>query len=206
MRRLLKAGRIDEIASSGEAAIPGFVGLLDDLDFEDAAMAALVRIGRPAVPPLLEALKNKEWYVRMNAAETLGKIGDSSAIPALARAFIDRDQGVREAATEALAKMGSPAFPTLIECLTAKSTNARLCAVEALGSSGDSSVVTAIIKVLKDPNEEVRETAIGALVTIATKAENRAYVIEQLGACSNHRSSLLLDNAARALCRIDPRG
>ena len=43
----------------------------------------LVKIGKPAVEPLIEVLKDKENPARVSAAKILGKIGDGSAIKPL---------------------------------------------------------------------------------------------------------------------------
>jgi HEAT repeat protein len=53
---------------------------------------ALVRIGKPAVPPLIAALKDSDSDVRQKAAEALGRIDDDSAVPALKAA--DREHHV----------------------------------------------------------------------------------------------------------------
>ncbi len=54
-----------------------------------AAQGDLVRIGKPAVIPLIQALKDEDWRVRDAALKTLGKIG-KPAVPALVNALKDQ--------------------------------------------------------------------------------------------------------------------
>lgn len=50
---------------------------------------ALVKIGKPAVEPLIEALKDKENPARVSAAKILGKIGNGRAIKPLISCLTD---------------------------------------------------------------------------------------------------------------------
>ena len=46
--------------------------------FRKRASEILSRIGKPAVIPLIQALKDEDRYLRCGAADSLGKIGDES--------------------------------------------------------------------------------------------------------------------------------
>lgn len=64
---------------------------------------ALTTIGKPAVPALIEVLKNADPYTRTFAAYLLGEIGDAKALPALreiAQKYPVKE--VRDAAKEAV--------------------------------------------------------------------------------------------------------
>jgi HEAT repeat protein len=68
----------------------------------------LVKIGEPAVEPLIGSLRDSDWRTRRSAALTLGKIGDPRALPELKRvAREDKDSNVRRAAREAIRKIHS---------------------------------------------------------------------------------------------------
>jgi HEAT repeat protein len=68
----------------------------------------LEKIGKPAVEPLIAALKDQDVTVRSKAVEALGKIGDSRALPELGRVEKeDKEVLVREAAKKALEKIQS---------------------------------------------------------------------------------------------------
>ena len=58
------------------------------------------------VKGLIKALKyKKDVFVRREAAEVLGKIGDARAVEPLTKALKDKDWNVQEAAKEALDKI-----------------------------------------------------------------------------------------------------
>lgn len=62
----------------------------------------LARLGKPAVDPLIEGLKDDDKKVRQKAAAALGNIGDERAAEPLADALKDKEEDVRKAAQAAL--------------------------------------------------------------------------------------------------------
>ncbi len=74
------------------------------------AMYALVKIGAPAVPPLITALESDDVSVRLMALNTLNLIGPDakSAIPAIKKALNDKDAAVQKRANDVLAKIAAP--------------------------------------------------------------------------------------------------
>ena len=93
-----------------------------------------IKIGRPAVEPLLAAIKASDQHVRRAAIEALGKIGDGRAVEPLISALMDHD--VCQAATEALVKIGNPAVEPLIPALKHTSTEVAKAAAEVLERLG----------------------------------------------------------------------
>jgi HEAT repeat protein len=71
----------------------------------EGAALALSRIGKPAVPALIEGLASKDSNIRRWSAWTLGKIKDERAARYLINALNDEDGGVQFAAEIALAEM-----------------------------------------------------------------------------------------------------
>ncbi len=67
---------------------------------------ALVKIGPPAVEPLIGVLKDENAYMRSFAAEGLGELGDKRAVQPLVEVLKDEDEQVRRSATESLRKLG----------------------------------------------------------------------------------------------------
>jgi HEAT repeat protein len=67
---------------------------------------ALVKIGPPAVEPLISLLKDENSYMRSFAAKALGELGDKRAVQPLVEVLKDEDEQVRKWATEALHKLG----------------------------------------------------------------------------------------------------
>jgi HEAT repeat protein len=81
-----------------------------------AAMAALEKMGEPAVAPLVAMLASDDAYARRNAAEALGWVGSPSATEALATALKqDREEIVRGQVAWALGEIGDPAAHKALE-------------------------------------------------------------------------------------------
>ncbi|MBI5958824.1 MAG: HEAT repeat domain-containing protein [Chloroflexi bacterium] len=100
-----------------------------------------------AVPGLLRALDNEDVYVRITAAEALGKIGNPVAIGRLFDTFSDDRPDVRRRVVKALERIG-------VE------PKARAAALVVPGLAG----------ALRDPDVSVRWEAESALRRINTSA------------------------------------
>lgn len=72
------------------------------------AVMLLERVGAPAVPYLIEALRAEAASTRQHAAQALGQIADPLAVPPLLMALADEDSGVWSQAVAALAQIGAP--------------------------------------------------------------------------------------------------
>jgi HEAT repeat protein len=89
---------------------------------QELAANALGRIGKPAVPMLMSALRHRDPRVRHHAAVVLAKIGPDAAqaAPALTAALDDEELLVRKAASRALGEIGpaaQEAIPALMRTL-----------------------------------------------------------------------------------------
>jgi HEAT repeat protein len=90
----------------------------------ERAKDELIRIGQPAVGPVLRLLKHEDSAVRIRAIEVLEGIGDPEAVEPLIAALKDSPD-VREAAAAALGKMNDPrAVRPLIKLLGTDSVEA----------------------------------------------------------------------------------
>ncbi|MER3501614.1 MAG: PBS lyase [Candidatus Fervidibacterota bacterium] len=107
---------IEALVKIGEPAVEPLIEALRDRDWEVrwAAAYALGKIGKPAVEPLIEALRDRDGKVRRAAADALGAIGDARAVEPLIEALRDRDWEVREAAVNALGKIAVEALRKLM--------------------------------------------------------------------------------------------
>jgi hypothetical protein len=126
---------------------PANVGaLIEDLkgaDLEKSGQAnlALIRVGAPAVPAILELLATSDPRLRSLALSTLWGMGSKAeaAVPTLAATLVDPDPEMRNGAAMALANMGAtaaPAVPALITALGDADRRVRQTAVKALGNIG----------------------------------------------------------------------
>jgi HEAT repeat protein len=77
----------------------------ESLDVRRKALKYLKNIGEPAIHLFIEALKDNEHSIRMNAADTLRDIGDETALEPLTRAAEDKTWLVRDSARQALKKI-----------------------------------------------------------------------------------------------------
>jgi hypothetical protein len=110
-----KQVRIMAITALGEIGSPDAVLPLSDLlstetawDVRISTIFALSKFGKQGVPTLITTLKDKDWYIRYQAANALSEIGydAENAVPALNDAAIkDENLNVRHAATDALVKI-----------------------------------------------------------------------------------------------------
>jgi len=91
-----------------EAATPHLVRALSDGDSLTAELAsrALAAIGPPAVPSLLEVLKNSPQAVRIQALRALAEIGDHRAISAMIAAAAEDSAMLHYWAERGLDKLG----------------------------------------------------------------------------------------------------
>ncbi|MBN1453807.1 MAG: HEAT repeat domain-containing protein [Anaerolineales bacterium] len=91
-----------------ETAISSLVRALSDADSLVSSLAcnALVEIGKPAVPFLLEMPKDTPQMARINAIRALAEIADHSAIPALMAALEDDSIMIQHWAEEGLERLG----------------------------------------------------------------------------------------------------
>jgi len=91
-----------------EVAIAPLIRALSDADTIVSALAssALVAIGKPSVPSLLEIHKDAPQIARINAMRALAEIEDHCAIPALMEALDDASIMVQHWAEEGLERLG----------------------------------------------------------------------------------------------------
>jgi HEAT repeat protein len=86
-----------------------------------ASRQALVSIGSPAVPFLIDATADPSEQVRWEAAMALSQIADPRAAPALVRALEDSEFSVRWLAAEGLLAMGRNGLEPLLRELVRQS-------------------------------------------------------------------------------------
>jgi HEAT repeat protein len=180
--RQVPPARLEMLVQLGPAAVPRLTAALWEEDPTRRALAVfalgqLGRAARPAVPPLLERLKDEDALMRCIIAQALARIRARSAIPALTERLGDKDQRVREAAAQALIHLrveSEVLVPTLLRWLTAGPTAQRRLAALALGALGPeaASAVPALVKVLDDEDGAIRDAALVALASIGPSARD----------------------------------
>ncbi len=121
------------------------------------------------VPQLAEHLNSEpDRAVRQYLTQTLGRLGDDRALPALLLALKDRELMVREEAATALSRYNSAtAYAALLIALQDRQDEqswlVRRFAAETLGRLGDRRAVAALLEALRDPHALVRPAAAQSL-------------------------------------------
>jgi HEAT repeat protein len=156
-----------------DEAGPDIAALVANLKSADPGVSgqanlALIRIGEPAVPALVELLGSEDERLRARAASALWGMGSKGkgAVPALALALGDANFEVRVASAMALESMGpdtTEAMPALIRALTDREGRVRQWAAKALGKIGPAAkeALPALVEASKyDPIRPAVEEAI----------------------------------------------
>jgi HEAT repeat protein len=149
-----------------EAKIPQLIADLQSADPEVSGKAslALLEIGEPAVPPLVEMLESDDVRKRSIAATTLWGLGarGRAAVPALAATLRDPHDRLRVAAAMALENVGpaaEPAVPALVRALGDRDPAVRQWSAKALGNIGPAAeeAVPALVEAARA--EGIRQSA-----------------------------------------------
>ncbi len=160
----------------GSPAVDALISIFNkEYAYHDAAReAAATALGATrdarAVHPLVAAVQDKDWPVRLRraAAAGLGELGDVQAVASLLVALMAKEEDVREVTAEALGKIrDSHSLGPLIASLNDPSENVRKAAALAVGKIGDRLAVQPLLSVLNDPIAEVRQAAAEALDSLS---------------------------------------
>jgi HEAT repeat protein len=171
-------------------AVPSLIRALEQSSkkVRDAARQALVSIGEPAIPHLVDTIqKKRDEEIRRAAAEVLGQIKSPRAV----KPIIETLRNVRSALAiydslkGALVSINEPAIPVLVEALGDESPIVRQVAMESLaelqgihisewlkGVLAVKLLTEVLLKALKEPEkmEEIRQAATTALLSIGEPA------------------------------------
>jgi outer membrane protein assembly factor BamB/HEAT repeat protein len=148
-------------------------------DLHVVSFEIIQRIGPPAIPLLVDLLRNELPSIRRGAISELIDLAPhtESIQSALRRALVDEDAIVAGDAARALGALGkraSPSVGALINTLSHTNPYVRVYAAEALASIGPSaaSATNALAEALSDPVPGVRWAACEALASIGPAAQS----------------------------------
>ncbi|MCK4269541.1 MAG: HEAT repeat domain-containing protein, partial [Methanogenium sp.] len=115
--------------------------------------------------PLMNALREEDSYIKVVAARSLGRIGNKTALDALAQSLkVEKDADVRAVAAESLGYIGSAECITVLaDALRDRDEGVQLIAARSLGYIGDQNSIEALIVALNDVDYTVRKAALNAL-------------------------------------------
>ena len=89
----------------------------DNDSIRKEARQTLVTIGSPAVPALIEALKQKDDHVRRETVKALCEIEDPELAPALIKTLEDEEFDIRWLAAEGIIGLGMNGLKPLLQAL-----------------------------------------------------------------------------------------
>ena len=192
----------------------------ENAGLRNAAVEILTRMGREAVPMLLDQAGCPDHDVRKFIIDILGDIAEPDAIPVLISGLEDEDSNVRAAAAENLGKLKTAeAVPALLKAMhhpdlllqfTILDALSRISApvsldellpykdekllrkalIDCLGKAGDASAISELVTALADSMRNVRESAILALVEISVRYPEQ--VREELARCEQGPSAVMV--------------
>ena len=150
-----------------------------DRDLHRETLEIIRRIGPPAIPLLVDLLRDERVSIRRSAVDALIDLApDTERIqPALRRALSDGDPQVAGDAARSLGALGqnaSPSVPALVRTLSHEDPYVRIYAAEALASIGPkaSAATKELATTLGDPIPGVRWAAGEALAGIGPAARS----------------------------------
>ena len=152
-------------ASGSEKRIQELIKQLDSRAWDQAAKE-LVRIGEPAVDPLLRALNQNSHWISARACNTLSKIQSAKAVDGLLRALDNTklDDRIKRYILQSLGNVSSErVLNPLIRYLSHEDWTIRRAVLISLGQIGGKTAEEAVIGALKDKERYVVESAISVL-------------------------------------------
>lgn len=167
----------EALIKAGPPAVPVLVEGLRNKDIKVIRHInrSLIKIGRPAVSPLIEALKDSNGEVRRNAATVLGFIGDKDAIKPLLESLKDKESNF--IAANALCKIDQSIAPSLMEMSRRSDSVTREAIIRTLGLLGDKAALPLLIESLRDSDGVIRLQAVQALGLIGDKSTTQQIVM-----------------------------
>jgi HEAT repeat protein len=202
-------GRIGRIPADAETAIRAN-GKSDDKMLSTTSLWALARVHpedtslrREATEQLLERLKDRDPLVRLAAARALAALPPAPEItaPLWEKALQGADEKTVLHALDALAALGPPAVPRLVDALQHEKLRGQV--VYVLGKMGPAAApaTPALAKLIADKDDHVAQEAILALANIGPGAKE---AVPALAAALEQGEKPNAHAVAYALGRIGP--
>lgn len=150
-----------EMAALGQGAVPLLL-LAEDKSWGgtsrgDVFVEALLRMGKPAVPALVEGLAEPDKRIRIRAITALGRIRDKRAVDPLIHCLDDSETAVKCAAVWALTPLADHRAADRLLRLWDEGECRRQVAV-ALGAIGDKRAVQPVMVALKECADSAQST------------------------------------------------
>src|SRR5688572_15036099 len=175
----MRASAEAELVQGAGRLLPLLRRLLNNEVLQLRTFEIIRRIGPPAMPLLVDLLRDERVSIRRSAVDVLIDLTPSteSIQPALRRALRDDDSEVAGDAARALGALGkraSPSVGALVSALSHEDPYVRIYAAEGLASIGPgaANATNALAQALADPIPGVRWAACEALASIGPAAQS----------------------------------
>ncbi|MCB9524724.1 MAG: PilT/PilU family type 4a pilus ATPase [Myxococcales bacterium] len=165
---------IDTLRTFGDSILRASVALLSHPEDSVRTLALVLAESfndKRLVGPLCRMLKDDDWWLKITACDSLGRLGDERAVPFLAEALKDDD--CNWAAIDSLAQIGSKqALNPLAQLLRQDREELRMEVVRAFSRFTDERLIQ-LLKVVKaqDPSTDVRTRASEVLRDMAARLD-----------------------------------
>jgi len=210
--RYVRGAAFTALKGIGPSAIPVVTDALRDKSGKDRGAAAMIlaSMGPAAIPVLVEQFKDEDRGIAYTAAAALGQVG-ASAVPTLIKLFTNpqTDDNLRSAAGVALLQIRPAGFSFLLSIATdqTRDVKLRVAATRTLApfnidESTAAVAVPTLVKLLTDPEKEVRDQAASQLKWVDAKRE-KVIVPEVIGLLKNGNADVRA-HAADILGHIAP--
>ncbi len=137
------------VAFEDRAVKPLFAVLAEEQDLivRKSVVDIIIRIGRPAVPIILDSLNDNRWYIVRNVITILGSLGMPDLAPHIAAALSHPDLRVKKEAIKALSRLNHPSAVTALGelCFFPEETVA-LTATAALAAKRDQEAILTLYR------------------------------------------------------------
>jgi HEAT repeat protein len=159
-RSLGRLGAVEAIEPLIAASLSGRIP-------QDVAGLALLDLGPPAVPRLIEVSRNEDPAIRANAIVLVGLLGNAGDARPLLDDVRDPSAEVRSASATALGRLGAAeAGDALVEALADRVPDVRAAAAQALGQTGGQRAADALLRIARSDTFEPARAAAQALARI----------------------------------------
>lgn len=168
-------------------------------------LMALSDLGNKAsLPTVLEAARNGDPDVRVQAIRGLARLGDATVVPILLEAAADSHTAVADAARAALAALeGDPIDAAVVEMLGREDSPPVLAAIEIASQRNIAGATPALLRLTHGDMTTTRTAAIRALGHTAT-LEHLRELIELTIETTNSEDAAIAQKALKSACARMP--
>lgn len=183
------------IRIGGSRVVSSLVPLLrEDVGTRNLALEVLEQTGSAGLDILLPLLSHDDANIRKFIVDTLGKLGDRRAIPPLITTLQDRDPNVRGSAAEGLGHLRAREAVPQLLGLLDDNEWVVFTVIEALGYIADPAALPALMALLKDGSETIRYAVIDALGKFSDSAACVKPMLDLMRSADRELRDLLTKN------------